>query len=189
MRAYSYLKYTFLLFMLVTVTGCKQNIRNNTETNNKSEIKKEEVVIVKKSEDKNSSKPLFTNEKCPCKMPILNDRLGFISYKNSLINDQKELAIKICDNGNNQYALSVESWNGFDEDEKPNRGKIYDYKRLDNLKNPYFESCQLNTNEKIYPIYSLAKIHSKWRIEKGKLIELDKTKDFPCIDHEEMEFE
>ena len=175
---------TFLLF------GCKQN-----PTKNKSNtvVQKNNNPIIKKKTIKKTV--LFLKEEnCPCIMSRTEGRYGFISYKGSLVDNQKELVIKLCDNGNNNYALSLESSTDYDSI----RGRVYDYKAFKtNEKYLEFNNCIIKNDiegyenwDKLIFIFSSSSVVSKWRIKKGKLIELDKNKDFPCYDpEEEMPYE
>ncbi len=174
---------TFLLF------GCKQN---STNKKNDTVLQQKNNQIINKKIVKKTL-VFFKEENCPCIMPKKDGRYGSISYKGSLVDNQKELVIKLCENGNNNYALSLESWASFDNKGKLKRGKIYDYKVLQ-INDSYVaftdDGCKLkNTGEHLYMIQLSKGIHSIWRISKGKLIELDKKKEYPCIDYEEMPYE
>lgn len=160
---------TFSTMCLFLLAYCK---KNNTVT------KKNNLIIGSQKAE------YFIKNDCPCKMPRKNERYGIINNKKSLIDNQKELVIKLCQNDKNSYAISLESL-----ENKSERGKIYDYKpfetKLDDLE---FFVCNLE-KENLFFIFTSSKIHSKWRVSKGKLIALDQSKYFPCMDSEVMEFE
>jgi len=174
---------TFLLF------GCKQN-STNKEKNTVIQQKSNQII---KNKTIQKTDTFLKEENCPCIMPRTNERYGFISYKGSLVDNQKELVIKLCENGNNNYALSLESLTDYDSI----RGGIYDYKAFKTGKKYLeFHSCIIKNDlegqenwDKLVFIFSSSGVVSKWRIKKGKLVELNKTKDFPCYDYEEMPYE
>lgn len=185
-----------IIFICISffLLSCKLHQNKKEETNNnkfdsikKNLVSKSDTILLNKITGLKKSE-------CPCKLIKKNGRHKFTKFKNSLIDQQKELVVKICENGNNQFALSLESWNGFDKDKKIPRGKIYDYKVLTIKDEDYVafsdELCTLKaTGEKLIFIQLSKGIHSVWRIKKGKFVELDKNKEYPCIDYEELNWE
>lgn len=176
------MKRCILFFTTFLLLSCKQNTK--TDIIVKSKLTHDSII---ERAEKNETTQKDT---CICEMPRLEERYGIIVYEGSLTDNQEKLLIKLCENKDNTYAISVES----DVNLSYNvikRGKIYDYKNLGKIEGDrdliYFElPCVLeNSLEPLHIIVTSKGIHSIWRIKAGKLIEMDKNKEYPCIDFDE----
>lgn len=180
MKKYIFLSLLLTIFLLF---NCKQNTKK-TDITVKSKITHSNI-IEEVYEDKTTS-----NDTCPCNMPRMEERYGIVEYEGSLTDNQEKLLIKLCENKDNTYAISVESDVNLGYD-VTKRGKIYDYKKLGNIEGDrnliYLElPCILkNSLEPLHIIVTPNGTHSIWRIKAGKLIEMDKNKEYPCIDFDE----
>ncbi|GIM54291.1 hypothetical protein [Capnocytophaga cynodegmi] len=175
MKKYVY----FTLLILFYFSSCREN-----RTKNSTFQEEEKVIDTVRNEDILDKKVFFEGQECPCKMPITDGRYGIIIYDESLVDGQKELDIKLCENERGMFAISIEKHEGYDEEGNLNRGKIYDYKVL-KINDDYVEfdeGCTLDSGEVLYFVVTSNGIHSIWRIKEGKLIEMDKNKEYPCID-------
>ncbi|CEN35807.1 hypothetical protein [Capnocytophaga cynodegmi] len=170
------MKRCILFFTTFLLLNCKQNTK--TDIIGKPKLTHNNIV---------EKKGITQKDTCICEMPRLEERYGIIVYEGSLTDNQEKLLIKLCENKDNTYAISVES----DVNLGYNvikRGKIYDYKNLGKIEGDrdliFFElPCVLeNSLEPLHIIVTSNGIHSIWRIKEGKLIEMDKNKEYPCID-------
>ncbi|GET47046.1 hypothetical protein [Capnocytophaga felis] len=171
------MKQSIIFLTTLLLLNCKQgqNEKNNFQQQVGQEIITDNISSIEKDE---------TEVKYPCKEMIAYGFIGAYD-KEALIDNQEELVLKLCKNNDNEYALSVESdkdWlNGRKE-----RGKVYDYKKIyTSGRVDTDDGCILETGEELITIFVNGSKHSVWRVKAGKLIEMDKNKEYPCIDFDE----
>lgn len=186
------MKKIYIIIIFIFFFSCSQKRKEKGSVVGLLEFvseKKDEQNLLNETSD--LSQNLDKNEKeCPCKMPKIEDRYGILTYKGSLTDNQEKLVIKLCENEEGLYAISIESWNGWEEEKNiPRRGKIYDYKilRIEDKYTDFGEICTLQENgEYLYRIFTSKGIHSIWRVKEGKLIEMDKDKEYDCVEDADM---
>lgn len=168
-----------IFFVALLLLNCKQkqNEKKTSQQKENKEFVKDSVFSIKINE---------IEIKYPCGEVV---GYGFLGWhdKDALIDEVEELLLNLCKNNNGEYALSVESTEVW-SDGKLKRGKIYDYKRLGIIEGEVSmgEGCVLPTGETLASIViDNSVIHSIWRVKEGKLIEMDKNKEYPCVDFDE----
>lgn len=182
----------YIIIIIIFLSHCNSIKKDVPIVQEKIEIKKEKSkqdILNKRIDVQNIDEITLFEEECPCKMPKIEDRYGVLIYEGSLVDGQEKLVIKLCENEKGLYAISVESWNDWGEESFPKRGKIYDYKtlKIEEENVDFGEVCTLQENgEYLYRIFTSKGIHSVWRIKKGKLIEMDKNKEYDCIEEADM---